>query len=438
MSSRRWLLAALLAASCLVTLDRSVAQEYEPKPADPALARFRPLKAPAPGPLLLRPGDRLAICGDSITEQKMYSRIIETYLTACMPELGVVVRQYGWSGETAPGFLGRMTNDCLRFHPTVATLCYGMNDHGYRAYETALGERYRQAMEGIVGAFKGAGVRVVVGSPGCVGKVPHWVKEAKGTVEDLNLSLCEFRNLDVNLSAREGTAFADVFWPMLRADVDAKQRFGADFAVAGKDGVHPDWSGQLIMAYAFLKGMGLNGDLGTITVDLGAKQATATGGHQVQGFDGKELRLVSSRYPFCAAGAVDKDNSIRAGMALVPFNQELNRLRLVVKAGKGDRYKVVWGKTTRSYSAAQLAAGVNLAEDFPENPFSEAFGRVDRAVEAKQAYETRQIKDLFHGPEGRTDADATAALTEKVRAPLAEAVRGSLKPVEHALSIEAE
>ena len=66
-------------------------------PAD-ALAKFHPLKAPAPARLLLKTGDRLAICGDSITEQKMYSRIMETYLTVCVPQFDITVRQYGWSG----------------------------------------------------------------------------------------------------------------------------------------------------------------------------------------------------------------------------------------------------------------------------------------------------------------------------------------------------
>ena len=52
---------------------------YEPKPDDGAFTKFNPRLAPPPGPLLLRRGDRLAIIGDSITEQKIYSRIIETY-----------------------------------------------------------------------------------------------------------------------------------------------------------------------------------------------------------------------------------------------------------------------------------------------------------------------------------------------------------------------
>jgi len=102
-------------------------------------ALCKPLTAPKPAGLLLKKGDRLAICGDSITEQKMYSRLMEDYVTMCVPDLEVSVRQYGWGGEREGGFIARMTNDCLRFAPTIATTCYGMNDHEYRAYEDKIG-----------------------------------------------------------------------------------------------------------------------------------------------------------------------------------------------------------------------------------------------------------------------------------------------------------
>jgi len=77
---------------------------------------------------ILKQGDRLAICGDSITEQHSYSALLESYLTACLPELGIACRPYGWSGERASGFLKRLKSDVLRFKPTVATTCDGMND----------------------------------------------------------------------------------------------------------------------------------------------------------------------------------------------------------------------------------------------------------------------------------------------------------------------
>ena len=58
---------------------------------------------------LLKPGDRIAIVGDSITQQRKYSRFIETYLLACEPRLDVRVFQLGWSGETAQRFVAHGT-----------------------------------------------------------------------------------------------------------------------------------------------------------------------------------------------------------------------------------------------------------------------------------------------------------------------------------------
>src|ERR1017187_9753577 len=84
--------------ACTLGLTQTFAQQTN----DIRLERFKPLKAPKPHGPFLRQGDRLAICGDSITEQKMYSRLIEDYLTVCEPELQVSVRQYGWGGERTP------------------------------------------------------------------------------------------------------------------------------------------------------------------------------------------------------------------------------------------------------------------------------------------------------------------------------------------------
>lgn len=412
------------------------AAELETKPDSAVFARFQPVKAPAPTGLLLQPGDRLAIIGDSITEQKMYSRILETYLTACMPELKVTARQYGWGGETAEGFKNRMANDCLRFNPTIATTCYGMNDHRYTAYDAKNGAWYRENQEAIVKAFKQAGARFVLGSAGCVGPKVPWSKSGS---EEMNLNLCELRNIDLALAAQEGVVFADVFWPMLTLGWKATNEFGPDYAIAGKDAVHPGWAGHLVMATAFLKALGLDGDLGTLTVDLGSNQATATGGHEIVSLANGDLTVKSSRYPFCAPpGEVKDDNTLRSGMALTDFNNRFNRFRLVVKNAPAKNYALTWGGQTRTVTSEQLAAGINLVAEFDKTPFDEAFKRVDEAVAKKQAYETKQIKSLFHGEEGQAEMEATVALTEKARAPLAKAVATSVVPVTHTLRIEAK
>ena len=50
---------------------------------------------------VLAPGSRIAIVGDSITEQKLYSKYMEAYLLACSGVPNVHVFQFGWSGEQA-------------------------------------------------------------------------------------------------------------------------------------------------------------------------------------------------------------------------------------------------------------------------------------------------------------------------------------------------
>jgi lysophospholipase L1-like esterase len=427
-----------LTAACWLAAATTLpaAAKEEIKPAGPEFTAFHPLKAPAPGPLVLRAGDRLAICGDSITEQRMYSRLIEDYLTMCRPDLKISVRQFGWSGETASGFLRRMTNDCLRFQPTVATLCYGMNDYRYQPYEYAVAEAYRTNYTRVVRAFEGAGTRVVLGSPSCVGKVASWVKSARGTLQEHNLHLCTLRNIDIEIAHQEKTRFADVFWPMYCAGVEARARYGTNYAVAGDDGVHPGWSGHLMMATAFLKAMGLDGDLGTITVDLAKQRAAAIGGHTVTACANGEVTVISTRYPFCTAGDPARHTATRSATTLIPFYQDLSRLTLRVKPGKAANYSVTWGETTRVFPAKTLAKGINLAAEFPDNPFSAAFQKVDAAILKKQDFETDQIKNKFHSPAAKADMATVVAESEAQRAPLVEAVTVAFVPVTHSIKIE--
>jgi lysophospholipase L1-like esterase len=444
-SSSRWL--AVFALASLLATD-ALGADYEAKPKDPYFAKFNPRQAPPPGPLLLQTNDRLAIVGDSITEQKMYSRIMETYLTVCVPQLNISVRQVGWSGETAEGFRRRMQQDCLSFHPTVATFAYGMNDSKYRPYDEINGQWYASNYTAIVRAFKEAGVKIVLGTPGSLGtlnqsRLVNGSTAGSGTLDERNLNLCTMRDLDIAIAEKENVRVADVFWPMLQAAWEGERRYAVGtnaFALPGKDGLHPNWSGHLVMAHCFLRSLGLDGNIGGFTVDLQGAHADATDGHKVESFANGELTITSARYPFCDGGATNDTTAIRSGMSLVPFNQELNRLMLVVKNVGTPRCQVIWGNATNTYTSEQLAAGVNLADDFAINPFSDAFAKVDNAVKVKQAYETTQIKTAFPHPRGgRGNVIDTVAFaeivqrTEAERAPLVDAIHQAFVPVRHVL-----
>jgi hypothetical protein len=226
---------------------------------------------------------------------------------------------------------------------------------------------------------------------------------------------------------------------MYQQQILAPARFNKtrqEYAVAGKDGIHPGWAGQTIMAYAFLTAMGLDGNLGSIQVDMQAAKATTTGLHEIVTFNNGLVRLVSRQYPYCASGQVDDDNSLRSGMTLVPFADKLNRLTLTV-LNAPDPARISWGTQSRQFSAQQLAAGINLAAEFEVTPFNDVFAQVDAAVLAKQSYETHQIKAVFHGEAGRTDFERAVRETEAARKPLVVAVAQSVIPVEHEIKIEA-
>jgi len=269
----------------------------------------------------------------------------------------------------------------------------------------------------------------------------------------LNLNLGCLRDIGIQIADKEHVRFADVFWPMLSAGVAAQKEFDAKYAIAGADGVHPGWAGHTVMAYAFLKAMGLKGDIGVLTVDVKKSKMKVSSGHALVSAKDGEFMIKSSRYPFCACvpdgqGAASfpvcekdnpaRDNSIRSAMALIPFNQELNRLTLkATKVKAGRRYQVTWGTDSRTFTAEQLKRGINLATEFPCNPFCEAFAKVDAAVAAKQAYETKQIKQAFRSPEAKTDREGVAARTEKEREPLAAAIRAAFVPVTHTIKIAA-
>jgi len=239
---------------------------------------------------------------------------------------------------------------------------------------------------------------------------------------------------------------------MLTAGREAQMRYGTNYAISGNDGVHPNWAGHTVMAYAFLKAFGFKGDIGAFTVDLRKNKMKISNGHELISSKDGEFQIKSSRYPFCdcvednnqngsypicSKDDPTRDNSIRSATTLIPFNQDLNRLILVADHGKATSYQVTWGSESKTFSAEQLAQGINLATEFPANPFTEAFAKVDAAVKAKQAFETTQIKQRFRSAEAKANMEEVVKQTEVERQPLEDAIKAAFVPVTHTLRIEA-
>ncbi|MEI6562522.1 MAG: SGNH/GDSL hydrolase family protein [Verrucomicrobiota bacterium] len=373
-------LAGLLAARGVLAADLG-------KPDNPPQMSAGITQPQTAGPIV-KSGMRIAFTGDSITAQMIYTRFLELYLTACVPQKDLKIMQFGKPSERAGLLVKRMENDIVPFKPDIVTTCYGMNDGRYVPFTPQIGVDYETPMREIVSRFKSSGAIVVVGSPGTVDtRSNHF---SNGYTE----TLAQLRDIARKIAADNGMPFANVHDPMVETMAKAQAVRGKGFDVCGTDGVHPRDDGHLIMAYAFLKGMGFDGNLATFRVDLKG-EATATEGHKVISAKNGVAELESTRYPFCFAGDGKSPESARSILPFLPFNQELNRFMLVVTNLGAPKAKVAWGNAEKEFSREQLEAGINLAAEFLDNPFSAAFQKINDAVAAKQKLEAVMIREVF-------------------------------------------
>ena len=393
---------------------------------------------------LLPPNARVAVIGDSITEQKIYSKYIETYLLACTGRSDIKVFQFGWSGERAGGFAARLENDLAVFNPNVATTCYGMNDASYKPYAPEIGAEYEKNMRSVIDGLKKVGVTVMaVGSPG--GVDPDYFKK-NVTGQDYNDNLAHLRDIAKKLAEENKQPFANVYDTMISALTKSKAALGKEYGPFGGDGFHPAPAGQLLMAQAFLKALGFDGDIGRITIDMKGPN-TASAGHVIKGLQLGSATVESSKWPFVFDADPTSAGSNRSILPFTSFNQDLNRFTLRVLNLTTDKAKVTWGSQSKDFTREQLEAGVNLAAEFTKTPFDNDFAALTNAITQKESYETILIKNLVThmrviADEAKEDPKVAEAL-KKLKKKLADEhakqdanVRKAVKPVTHTIKVE--
>ncbi len=375
---------------------------------------------------------RIAIIGDSITEALTYTRYVEMYLLACAGRADVTVCTFGHSGEVLANVISRQT-DLQAFAPTIVAINEGMNDAGGNLpYAGAKGAAWQQTLNDALAMLAGRGVtgRIVAG-PG-LGDAKF---DPSAAMQQRNDYLGHLRDMGHATATQVGCAFADMNHRMNDAVTLARQANPAYTFCANGGGIHPGPNGHLMMTHELLKALGCDGAIGTISVDLHGR-ATATAGHSVVSFANGAVTLDSARYPFCCD--YDRSSGASESMASVlpflPFEQELNRLVLQVTNLGAAGAQVTWGESTKTFTGAQLAAGINLPQEFLDTPFDAAFAHAMAALLDKQRFETFMSKftaNLFGNDNGgNIDANMLAVRTRKDAA-----VKAALLPVRHTIVI---
>jgi lysophospholipase L1-like esterase len=297
---------------------------------------------------VLKSGDRVVCYGDSITEQRLYTRYIQEYIHCRYPDLKVRFFNAGWGGDTAEGASKRLDRDVLSLHPTVVTLFFGMNDGGYAPVNDATVQHYTTNLENIIERLQANKVRVIVFTPGCVDyDVAPRLKDV-----DYNTTLAALSKAATNLAIKHDCAYVDVHDPMLEYQTRGKER-DPKFTIT-QDGIHPTPQGHLVMTHLMLQGFGAEPMPALGSMDV----MTAKGTNFALEKPEKGVYVLQSTAPNLVPFWYDSDS--QSTMTNSGFADFANP-RLVVTGLPGSRYDVsVDGNSAGQFSSADLAAGILL------------------------------------------------------------------------------
>ncbi len=345
-----------------------------------ACAAMDAAKPVAGSGFFFKDGDRVAIMGDSITEQLLYSGYLETWVVTRFLSWTITFRNVGINGDIAPGGNNRFKRDVLSGNATALTVDFGMNDGAYGPFNESRFKTYMAGLQGIADQARSNNIRVAWVTPQPVDK-----KEDGPALEGYAATLEKYSAGVKAIAETNAGAFADQFHPYL--DILNKVRANSPTnRVMGGDVVHPGPPGQALMASSILKGLGFPSLVSAAEIDAGKLVVTKADHCQIAELgSGTNGGIVFTRQDAALPYFPEQAASI---LNWTPMIDDMNRYLLKVTGLKPGKYDVVLGgKPIAQYADTALAEGVNLAEPaLAKGPVADQVRAIAGAVRAKNQY----------------------------------------------------
>ncbi len=215
----------------------------------PALAR-------AEDSFYLKDGDRVVFYGDSITDQRLYTTFVETFVVTRFPQMDVTFVHSGWGGDRVTGGGGgpidvRLDRDVFAYKPTVVTIMLGMNDASYQPFKQEIYDVFVRGYRHIVERLQeeAPGIRLTLIRPSPFDDVTREPKFEGG----YNAVLERYGDFVAELAKESHVDLADLNTSVVAATKKAYERDPEAAQKLNPDRVHPGPGGQLLMAAALLE-----------------------------------------------------------------------------------------------------------------------------------------------------------------------------------------
>ena len=314
----------------------------------------------------LHDGDRVVFFGDSITDQRRYTSFAETYVVTRFPKLDVHFVHSGWGGDRVSGGGGgpidvRLYRDVLPYNPTVVTIMLGMNDGNYRAFDQNTFDIFATGYKHMVEVLKRQlpGVRITAIQPSAyddVTRAPMFEGGYNGVLRRYSDFLAE-------LAASQKLEVADLNKPVVDALTKANAIDAAAAARLIPDRIHPGEQAALVMAQGLLKSWKAPAIVTEVEIDAARhSDPMQVNTHVSELSYGKTISWMQLDQSL-PMPLNRQDPLVALVLKSSDFVDSLNRQPLRVKGLAAGNYRVeIDGDSAGTFSAAQLAAGVNLAD----------------------------------------------------------------------------
>ena len=201
----------------------------------------------------VKPGDKVAFLGDSITQAGQgspggYCQLVVSGLAANGVKIELIGA--GISGHKSNDMLARLDRDVLDKKPQWMTLSCGVNDVWHGANGVPL-EDYKKNITSIVDKAQAAGVKVVILTSTMIGE---------DQPNPNNQKLVAYNDFLRTMAKDKKCLLADLNAEMqnMLAEMAKAQPNSGNGNHLTADGVHMNFAGNQMMAVGVLKGFGLN------------------------------------------------------------------------------------------------------------------------------------------------------------------------------------
>jgi len=333
-------------------------------------------------------GDKVAFVGNSITHIGHYHSYVWLFYMTHFPDCRIQIFNCGIGGDIAGGIYKRLDSDIFSKHPTVVFLAFGMNDTGYFEFlksdadelaEKNIRRSYQSYLliEKRLRAYTGARKVLMSSSPyDETAKIDVPVYPGKN---EAIMKIAGFQRISAK---KNQWGFIGLTRPMTAINL-REQKIDSSFNLNGKDRIHPDVDGYLVMAYLILEAQGLAGkEVAGIGIDIRNKMIRKSVNCDISNLavspTSVRFDYLAHSLPFPIDTALSSWNNRRQSdaLSLIRFMMDFDNENLAVSglpAGKNYILKID-NDTIGRWSSRALAAGINLAEqtNTPEYQQSQA------------------------------------------------------------------